>query len=234
MACGARAQVFAALFKEAMMARLVAVAVMMVGCGGVSEERFNAMEAQVKQMQSAVSATGEADPKIAALEQRLTGFESTTADSIKKLEEMVEFLQREVSKVASDAKASGSTPAASDVWVDVDQLLGIEVEGIQADGENYQVKKDWLVSKLRAMTAGGRGPKLVEARKGGVSIKGIKPKSLADQLGLKNNDIVTAVNDTAVSSVAELSAALHIGKTPTTVKLQRRKKEVTLTYTLSE
>ncbi|MFC1609625.1 PDZ domain-containing protein [Myxococcota bacterium] len=207
---------------------LTAVLGLALGCGAVSEERFNALEAQVKQMQGAVAETGESDPKIASLEQRVAGFEQTTTETVKKIEEMLELLQREMS-AAANPHTDGN-----DDWAYADAVLGIEEQGVKGDGDKYEVKKGYLARQVRAVAASGKGPKFVANKKGGMSIRGIKPKSIFDTLGLKNGDLITHVNGTAVATVADLSAALRQGQNPTVVKLQRKKKEITLTYTVAD
>ncbi len=215
-----------------MLSLRVALAVSAAGlaaCAGVTEEQFNALASQVKQMQTAVAETGEPDPKIATLDQRLGGFEATTSERIKKLEEMIEFLQREL------AKAAAATPAAGgDSWAVADTILGIDEEGVTAAGDSYTIKASWLGRAAEAQAANAKGLKFTDGKEGGVRVAGVKPGSLLDRLGLKNGDLITAVNGAAVASVAELAVALRQGKNPTTVTLSRKKKDQTLTYTLGD
>ncbi len=212
----------------------VATVTMLIGCGGISEERFNALDAQVKKMQGAADAAGDINTNVAALDQRLSGFEVSTTESLKKMEEMMEFFQREVSKGAAAAPAKGTSPTF-DPWADAAVVLGINESGVKADGDNLKVSSKWLLRQLHAAAAvGGKGPKFAPAKNGGVMVRGLKPASLFDQLGLKNNDVVMEANGTAIASVEELMAALRQGKNPTTLKVMRKKKELVLTYTITD
>jgi S1-C subfamily serine protease len=212
------------------------VALSGAGCGGVPAERFDALAAEVKELKSTAGKGAETDPKAGAVEQRLAGFESTTSDAIKKIEENLEFVQKELMKLAAPAEAgspaSAPTPGASELWDEVDIVLGIQEEGVTAEGDNYKIKARWLKRELVALSANAKGLKLADGKDGGVTIRGIKPSSLIDKLGIKNGDIIHEVNGTAVASVAELSTALRQGKKPTTAKILRKKKEITLSYSV--
>jgi S1-C subfamily serine protease len=218
------------------LAGLVIACFVAPGCGGVSEARVNSMEQQLKKLQTAQAAPKEGDTG-AVTAAKVEALEASTAERFKKLEDMLELLQRavvEAGAVKPAAAAGGATVPATDVWTDVNALLGIEAVGVEASGDNYTVKRGWLTRELRAMAMGAKGPKLAPMKPAGVVVRTIKPKSLVDQLGIKNGDVITAVGDTPVNSVEELSVALQKLVGPATVKIQRKKKEAVLQYTLKD
>lgn len=216
-----------------MLIRWFAISTLVTACAGVSEERVAALEAQMAEMQGGMPAGGEA---ASALEARLANVEVNTNESLNKMGEMLEVLQREVTSWAD--KQGAATPGAStngahgDVWVAVDAMLGLDNSVVQ-DGDTFSVRRAWLVSQVRTMAATGRGPK-VTASKRGVVIRGVRPKSAADRLGLKNNDVVVSVGETQVATLEDLSTALKSVQKGTVVKIMRRKKELLLTYQITE
>jgi len=211
----------------------LSAAVVIVSCGGVSAEKFSALQAEVQKIQSAQSEG--TDPKLAALDDRVTKADSQVTERFKKMEDMLEVLQRQVSKSAAEEGKKATPAAGNDAWADVDKALGIEEDGVAETEEGKRtVKRSWLVRQVRALALSSKVPKLAEGKKGGVSIKGVKPTSLAGRLGLKNNDVIRAIGDREVNSVAELSVALRAVHSPVTVKIQRRKKELELQYTLTD
>jgi C-terminal processing protease CtpA/Prc len=201
-------------------------------CGGASEERVNALEAQIQQMKAA-TASGDVGPQIVATQEKVAAVESSTESRFKKMEQMLEVLQREVTRVANPtserAKSTGADP-----WNDVDAVLGAEGDPVAADGDTYTVKRAWLLREVHALALAGKGPTFTEGKKGGVSVKGVKPREMLGRLGLKNNDVIRAIGDSEVNSPAEAAVALRASKSPVQVKVQRKKKELTLEYVLAD
>ena len=87
---------------------------------------------------------------------------------------------------------------------------------------------------MAAVRSGGKGIKVAAGKKGGVVIRGFKPSSFLGKLGLKSGDTVVTVGSTEVKSAEDLSTALRNAKNPTAVKIQRKKKELTINYTVVE
>lgn len=65
----------------------------------------------------------------------------------------------------------------------------------------------------------------------GAGVALVQPKSTAAKAGLEAGDIVTAVNDTPVSSASELNRALDAQSGKATLTIQRRSQQLTLTVT---
>ena len=63
----------------------------------------------------------------------------------------------------------------------------------------------------------------------GAGVALVQPKSTAAKAGLEAGDIVTAVNDTPVSSASELNRALDAQSGKATLTIQRRSQQLTLT-----
>ncbi len=203
-------------------------AVSLAACGGVSEERVSALEAQVTQMK-----TGPADAaKVDALAERVATLESSANDSMKKMEGVVEVVQGELARMSS---APAAAPAAAahdgDVWLTVSSLFGIPESGVTSEGDTFTVKRAWLAHELQMLAASGRAPKLAGSKKG-VAIRGVKPKTLPALLGLENNDVITAIGDKAVVEPNEIVAALRAANGSAVIKLTRKKDELVLTYKL--
>lgn len=205
---------------------------MSAACGGVSEERVAALEAQL-------TALREQQPQ--AKTDELATFKQEVEKAVvelragqQKLEETLEVIGREASAAASRAGGSTQPPPAADVWHVVDSALGLgAAEQIELEDGVFRVRRGWLVEELKLAAAAGKLPKAVADKKaGGVALRGIKPKSLFDQLGLKNNDVVLSVGDKPTPSPAELAAALKQAASPMSVTLKRKNAEVVQTYTL--
>jgi type II secretory pathway component PulC len=197
----------------------------LVACGGVSEERVNALEAQIKQLQGAVSETGESDPRIATLDQRITEVGKTSSTSIESMQKVLEVLQDEVAKMSSTAEPTDEADAAADA----NTIFGAESVPVVANGDTFEIDKRWLIRELRALAVTGKGPKFSAGKKG-VVIRGFKPKSLFDKLGIKNGDAIITVNGAAVTSAAELATAIQKRANPTTVELERKRKPLNVTF----
>ncbi len=205
----------------------------LVGCGGVSEERVGALEAQLKKLETQMT-TPPAANTATDMTGRIDALEKSVGERFSKMEDIMDVLQRGVSQVAAPAAAQPVAALALDVGPDIDALVGIEIKGIDVSGDSYAVKRDWLMRELHAAALAGKGPKLSPAKPAGLAVKNVKPKSLIDQLGIKNGDLLLQVNDTTTNSVEELTAVLKKLGATTTVKLSRKKKDVTLTYTLKD
>ncbi|MEE8409684.1 MAG: PDZ domain-containing protein [Myxococcota bacterium] len=204
----------------------------LLGCGGASEQRVAAIEAQLREMKEA-SAPGDIGAQITKLREQVATVEKSSTDRTKKIEEMLDVLQREVSRMANEPEPRRAGAQAP--WAEVDAVLGIVEEGVTETAENqYTVKRDWLVRSIRAMALSGKRPKLAEGKNGGVSIRGVKPNTLPAKLGFKNNDVIRAIGDREVNSVAEISVALHAASSQASVKIQRKKKDLTLQFTLAD
>ena len=212
-------------------AALAALLTLLPSCGGVSEQRVKALEAQIQQIKEA-SAQGDVGAQLVAVQEKVSAIEKENSERSKRMEEMLEVLQREVSRVANEPETE-KTPVGLDPWHDVDALLGVDGDGVKADGDKYTVESRWLVREIRALVLAGKGPTFEEGKKGGVTVKGVKPKAFLGQLGLKNNDVILAIGEREVGSPAELSVALRAAKSPVKVKLQRKKKELLYEYTLA-
>lgn len=214
---------------------LVAVSLAMLGvaCGGASEARVANLEARVAQL-SRGGAGGEAPPP--------------DSERMGRIEDQLSVLQREIAnaqaaRAAEPAAAPASAPAPAArtsgggdldalAWTSVDAALGVDQGGVTAGGDGYVVKRSWLSRELAGLQLPGRAPKLAAAP-GGVVIRLIKPKSMAAQLGLQNADLIVAIDDHPVASVADVSSALHAARNgQAKVKVMRKKKEVQLDYKL--
>lgn len=113
-------------------------------------------------------------------------------------------------------------------------VLGTEAAGIKVNGDLYVVDAKWLARAL-AQLAATPSIKFTENKKGGgLTIKAVKPGTLPDELGLKNGDIVLAVNDEAVDTVADLAKSLRTLKGSAKVNINRKKKDVVLQYQLAK
>lgn len=201
------------------------------GCGGVSAERVAALEAQLKELQGRAGEGGGAST--AALQQKFDESNASSEERFKRMEEMLEVLQRSVT-AASAEQQDPQASAADNEWEEIEVLFGIEGTPPKAEGDKYTVSRKWLLRQVKALAASGKGPKLSAAKDAGVTVKAIKPKSLPDLLGIKNNDVILAVAGNEVNTVDELYAAVRAAKSPLDVKISRKKKEVTFNYTLSE
>jgi len=216
---------------------LIVASLAFIGCATPSQDRFDALEQQVKKMQDqqlAAKVMSGNGPDAAGEPSKVDGLEASTNERFKKLEDMIELLQRAISdatgKPAPTAAAVGGSAPAVDLSADINGLVGVEENGVEASGDSYAVKRGWLIHEIQGMAAQGKGPKVTPAKPAGVAIKGIKPKSFIDQLGIKNGDVITAVGDVTTNSVDELAGALRKISGPVTVKIQRKKKEVVLQY----
>jgi S1-C subfamily serine protease len=87
--------------------------------------------------------------------------------------------------------------------------------------------------ELRALAISGKVPKLTNGKKG-VAIRGFRPNSVFDALGLKNGDVIVSVNGAPVGSAADLVGALQMRQNPTTVELERRRKPLSLTFEVAD
>lgn len=201
------------------------------GCGGASEQRVKALEAEVQKMKEATAAV-DSGSQSEATQEKIATIESATDARLKKMEEMLEVLQREVTRVAN-AGPEGAKPASPDPWHDVDAVLGVEAAPVNAEDNTYTVNRVWLLRQVRALALGSKTPTFSQGKKGGVSVKGFRPKEMLGLLGLKNNDLIRAIGDSEVNSPAEISAALRAADSPLQVKIQRKKKDVTLEYVLA-
>ena len=211
----------------------------LTACGGASEQRVKTLEEQVTKLQQMT----EGDDG-AAIQERLGAIESGTIESLKKMEEKLQVMQQQVAAKAAAPESDGAAPAAAaapapapsgpdtGLWAAVDAALGVEGEPVQANENTFTISRAWLRQEVEKLAIAGKGPKLSAGKKGGVSIKGVRPKTLADKLGLKNNDSILAVNGANVASVAEIATALRESSDTTTVKIMRRKEEQVLTYKL--
>lgn len=204
----------------------------LLSCGGVSEQRIGALEAQINKMKEA-SAQGNVGPQIPGLQEQIAAVEKSTSGRAGKMEEMLEVLQREVSRLSSEPDTkTGAVPVP---WGDIDAILGVADSGVSETGKNqFTVKREWLFRAVLAMALSGKGPKLAEGKKGGVSVKGVKPSSLPGKLGLKNNDVIRSIGGREVNSPAEISVALRAASSPAEIEIQRKKKDLTLKYTLAD
>ena len=205
-------------------------AALATGCGGVSEQRVSALEAQVIELQTANGQANEGDQvagfqaKVAILETRLSQLEQ--------MQDVVEALQKEAAMTKSPSPAEPEPSPDGEVWYAVDTLLGMKVATVATEGDAYTISGKWLKQQLAQASASGKGLKLSTAKKGGIAVKGIKPTSLLGQLGLKNRDVIVAIGDKQIASVEELAAALRSLAGPATVRVMRGKKELTYQYSL--
>ncbi len=202
----------------------------LVSCGGGGgEQRMSALEAQVKQLKD----TGGGGVDLGPIQERVTQIAAENKESVGKVEEMLEFLQREVTKMAADKAPAAGGASDGALWYDVDQLLGNAPAGVTTDGDKLTVSRRWLTYEVHALALSGKAPKVTENKKGGaLTIKGIKPKSLVDQLGIKNNDEILNVDNQPVATIADLTKALRASKSDIALKISRRKKEMTIAYHL--
>ncbi|MBC7794458.1 MAG: PDZ domain-containing protein [Clostridia bacterium] len=161
-------------------------------------------------------------------------------DRISALEQQLAVLQREISnfeargsQAVSPKVAAASSPSGDSLtWLLADSALGIEVNGITVNDTTYSVQRDWLTTELVLLRLPGRALTFAPVP-GGVAVRLVKPKTLAAKLGLQNGDTIIAIDDKAVQSVDDISAALHAAKGgQTKVKLLRKKREAELTYKL--
>jgi len=69
--------------------------------------------------------------------------------------------------------------------------------------------------------------------KEGVLVRSVNKDSAAEKSGMKAGDVITRIDDTAISTPQQISGALRAarGKNSVTVTVVRNKKETTLTVT---
>ncbi len=217
--------------------RVAAIALVAAGAGcagGVSESRVAALEAEVnalKDQPPAAKGAGDAAAYRQDVDRRIA--ELQAAD--KKMEENLEALGREAMRTSAPA-ATPPAAAGSDVWAVVAEGLGVPQEGAaKLDGDTYKMSRGWLAEELRLALASKQLPKAVADKKNaGVVVRGVKPKSLFDQLGLKNADVIVEVSGKATATPADLVAALKGAQSPVKVKLQRKGAEVVQQYAFVE
>jgi hypothetical protein len=198
----------------------------LAGCG-VPSSRVDALEAQIAQLKSPASGGDDVQARIDAAAAKYS-------ESLGKMEEMLEVLQREVTRVASEGgggstKSGGGGDAA--MWTAVEAALGVEGDGLNVDGDTYTIKHAWLSFHLEALAENGKATKLGET-KDGVQLRGVRPHTLPSSLGLKNGDVVTSVGGTKVNTTKGLLEALKSASSPLQVVVMRKKAEVTFTYRL--
>jgi len=221
---------------------MVGVLAGVAGCGGVSEQRISSLEAEVNALRDRQASGGDASTSLKLdFDKRLGELQQAQ----KALEDKVASLGQGggQSSPSSPAAAPTSAPAAGgeaaapggDAWLLASEALGAPVEPqVKLDGDTYKVGRDWLIEELRQGVAQKQLPKVgVDKKVGGVSLKGVKAKSLADQLGFKSNDVILEVAGRPTPNPAELVAALKSAGSPVKVKLQRKGAEVVQSYTLT-
>lgn len=219
---------------------MVLVLTGVAGCGGVSEQRMSSLEAEVNALRDRQASGGDASASLKAdFDKRLGELQQ----SQKALEDKVASIGQGGAP-ASPATPPATAPAASgedaapsgDPWLLASEALGAPVEPqVKLDGDTYKVGRDWLIEELRQGVAQKQLPKVaIDKKAGGVSLKGVKAKSLADQLGFKNNDVILEVAGRPTPSPAELVAALKGAGSPVKVKLMRKGAEVVQSYSLAD
>lgn len=213
------------------------------GCGGISEQRMSSLEAEVNALRDRQASGGDAS---ASLKLEMDKRIGELQQAQKTLEDKVASLGPTGGAPAADGSApaptSGSPAPAgegtspSDPWLLASEALGAPVEPqVTLDGDTYKVGREWLIEELRQALAQKQVPKITADKKsGGVSIKGVKAKSLAEQLGLKSNDVILEVAGRPTPSPAELITALKGAGSPVKVKLQRKGAEVVQSYSLTD
>ena len=190
----------------------------LIGCGGASANQVSALQSQVDALQTKLEQS-----QIVSTQEKMAAFEAATIESIRALE-------KKVAAMESPSTAQATTPAVQGANVGtLEGILGL-VPGVTADGDSYRVPSAWLA--VAAQNAAASPPKFIPAKKGGISIKGLKPKSHWMTLGLKNNDTIVAVGDNDISDVRSLANALKTQSGAVVVKILRRNKEMTFTYTV--
>ena len=217
--------------RQGFMAGLLVVA---GACGGGSSERVAALEAEVnvlKQQQSTAETSATASRQNS--EKQLAALQ----DAQKKLEEIVETVGREASSAAAGGKpASAVAPQldGSELWAVASLAAGTPLEAnVKLDGDTYRIGRAWLCEALRSAAASKQVPKATADKKAnGVVLRGIRPKSLFEALGIKNNDIVVEVAGKPTSNPVELLAALRSAAAPAKVKILRKGAEVIQQYML--
>lgn len=208
----------------------------LVQCGA-SQEQVNTIDKQVKELQKVMQQQTNQDQT--KVEERLGQVETNTIESIKKMEQMLEVLQREVTAMsaATDTPSAISAPAAktsSRVWYDVKKVVGLSGTGIKEEGDTYTINATYLEQELALLAQNAKGFKITAVKEGGLALKGIKPKTILALLGLRPNDVIMAIGDKPIASTEELFKALQEAKSPMTVKIQRKKQEIVKTYKLEE
>jgi len=209
----------------------------LAACGGVSEERVGALESQVSKLSEAQSGAG-----IGELEARLDTFEKTTQEALAALSAggtagsaggSASPGGPEGGAAAPSSSAGGSAGA---IWSDVAVILGAGSEGVTVEEDTYTVDPVWLRRQVQALAMGGKGPKFGPGKKGGVALKGVKPKTLFASLGFKNNDAIVGVGETEITSTEDLVEALKKlpASDPVVVKIQRKKGVIEHTYVLAQ
>lgn len=218
-------------------ARWLALAATAVACGGVSEERVASLEANLAALKQASASDSGVN-----LKGRVDAVETSTAASIQKMEEIMEILQREVTALSAasgggEAGAEGthagqqSSGDGDSVWLAVGDILGVAAEGISVDDDSYSVNRAWLIYQARKQ-ASGKVPRFVAGKKGGVTVRGVKAKTLLGRLGVANNDTIVAVGETETNTPQELFDALKAAGGAVQVKVMRKKQERVLQYTV--
>jgi outer membrane murein-binding lipoprotein Lpp len=195
-------------------------------CGGVNQQRFDALEAQVKQLQANAPDSTAAEP-VAALEERVKNLEAAE----KTLRALVETVQQP--QGAATGEATFADPDETDAWADAQFILGVETTPVKESGDGFSVNRRWLMRELRALAITGKVPKLAAGKKG-VVIRGFRPKSMFDTLGFKNGDVIVSVNGAPVSSADDLVGALQMRQNPTTIQVERRRKPLSLTFEVAD
>ena len=97
------------------------------------------------------------------MEEKMAALEASTSESVKKMEEMLEVLQREVSALSN--QPAPAPAAGADPWGDAAEVMGVESAGVTVDGDSYSIERAWLVRQLRALALTGKGPETPRGKK---------------------------------------------------------------------
>ncbi|MEZ4272424.1 MAG: PDZ domain-containing protein [Myxococcota bacterium] len=203
-----------------------------VACAGSSGTQVGALEAQVKELAENRAKSED----LSALQERVWALQAQTTESAKSYEERLAKVE---SQLKSGSKARGSQGAVAQTqsaqafrWELLGSVFGVDAVGIQEKDGGYVLRRPWLQHQLMLLALSGKGPKFSDNRRGGVQIRGIKRKGLADRLGLKNNDIILTIGERDVQTAAQIVEALRRLEASATVKILRKKDEVVLQYAL--
>ena len=155
----------------------------------------------------------------------------------------------------SDSSSESRSESSSSVTIEVNGKK-VQADGsggtitIRTDGDNIEIDTDgdgeaeesiekeaksvaWLGVKTNEVS-----PELASQLdiEGGAVVELVVPGSPADEAGLQDHDIITAIGETGVSDPEELAAAIRACKpgTETNVSVLRKAKELDLTATLGE
>jgi hypothetical protein len=201
-----------------------------VGCGA-PQARVKALEEQVQRLSAAVESGAQG---LGPLDDRVTAVEGQNKLALEKVQTALTELENHVARL-SPGMGTPLTPGASaTMWADLDDVLGKTPQGVKVTGDLYVVDLKWL-SRALSQLAAVPSIKFVENKKGGgLTVRAIKPGSLPDALGIKNGDVIVAVDDQAVDTVADLQKTLHSLNSLAKVKLNRKKKDLVLEYQLAK